>query len=98
MPSSGIRQPIIGVIGGLQFDVIAARMSSEYGIPCTVDRMPHVAVRWPIVPPGLTLALPTLGVVQATDRLGRPVLVFEADWLLPYTFEKNPNIEFRNSM
>ena len=98
MPSSGIRQPIIGVIGGLQFDVIAARMSSEYGIPCTVDRMPHVAARWPIVPPGLTLALPTSGVVQATDRLGRPVLVFEADWLLPYTFEKNPNIEFRNSM
>jgi peptide chain release factor 3 len=97
-PSSGIRQPIIGVIGGLQFDVIAARMSSEYGIPCTVDRMPHVAARWPIVPAGLSLALPTSGVVQATDRLNRAVLVFEADWLLPYTFDKNTKVEFRKSM
>jgi peptide chain release factor 3 len=98
MPASGSRQAIIGVIGELQFDVIAARMSSEYGIPCAVDRMPHVAARWPIVPPELTLALPTSGVVQATDRLGRPVLVFEAEWLLPFTIEKNPKVEFRSSM
>ena len=44
------------------------------------------------------MTLPTSGVVQATDRLGRPVLVFEADWLLPFTIEKNPKVEFRSSM
>jgi peptide chain release factor 3 len=98
MSTHGSRQPIVGVIGSLQFDVIAARMSSEYGIPCTVDRMPHVAARWPIVPSGLSLALPTSGVLQVIDRLGRPALIFEAEWLLPYTFEKNPKVEFRNSM
>jgi peptide chain release factor 3 len=107
-PVSGIRQPIIGVIGGLQFDVIAARMSSEYGIPCTVDRMPHVAARWPLVAAGQpqagqalsgsALSLPTSGVIQATDRLNRPVLVFEAEWLVPYTIEKNPKVEFRSTM
>ena len=96
MPQGGIRQPIIGVIGALQFDVIAARMSSEYGIPCTADRMPHVAARWPIVPPGQTLTLPSAGVISATDRLGRLVLVFEAEWLLPYTIDKNPKTEFRS--
>jgi hypothetical protein len=46
----------------------------------------------------VALVLPTSGVVQATDRLGRPVLVFEAEWLLPFTFEKNPKVEFRSSM
>jgi len=96
--TSGSRQAIIGVIGGLQFDVIAARMASEYGIPCTLDRMPHVAARWPIVPPGVTLTLPSSGVIQATDRLGRPVLVFEADWLLPFTIERNPKVEFRTTI
>ncbi|NOT26011.1 MAG: peptide chain release factor 3 [Acidobacteria bacterium] len=97
MPTLGVRHPIIGVIGSLQLDVIAARMSSEYGIPCTVDRLPHVAARWPMAPVA-QLQLPLSGVVQATDRLGREALVFESDWVLRYTIEKNPLVEFRSSM
>ncbi len=97
-PSVGIRQPIVGVIGSLQLDVIAARMATEYGIPCTVDRLPHVAARWPATPPDAPLTLPMSGVLQATDRIGRPVLVFEADWVLNYTVEKNPKAEFRRSV
>src|SRR4029078_1066702 len=41
MPMSGLRHPIVGVIGSLQLDVVEARMSSEYGIACTLDRLPH---------------------------------------------------------
>jgi peptide chain release factor 3 len=98
MPVHGSRHPIIGVIGSLQLDVVEARMASEYGIACSVDRLPHVAARWPIVPDGVALSLPTSGVVQATDRLNRPVLVFEADWVLRYTAEKNPRVEFHDTM
>ena len=36
MPTSGTRNPIIGVIGSLQLDVVEARMLSEYGIPCAL--------------------------------------------------------------
>jgi peptide chain release factor 3 len=98
MPTVGTRVPIVGVIGTLQLDVIAARMSTEYGIPCVVDRMPHVAARWPVVPPGQTLTLPTMGVLDAVDRHGRQVLVFESDWAMRYTTEKNPRVDFRNTM
>jgi peptide chain release factor 3 len=98
MPVHGTRNPIVGVIGSLQLDVVEARMASEYGIACTVDRLPHVAARWPILADGKTLALPTSGVLQATDRLNRSVLVFEADWVLRYTMEKNPGVEFRDTM
>ncbi|PYR64539.1 MAG: peptide chain release factor 3 [Acidobacteria bacterium] len=98
MPISGLRHPIIGVIGALQLDVVEARMSSEYGIACTLDRLPHVAARWPITPPGVELALPTSGVMQAVDRLGREVLVFESEWVMRYTFEKNPKVEFKQTM
>jgi peptide chain release factor 3 len=98
MPISGLRHPIIGVIGSLQLDVVEARMSSEYGIACTLDRLPHVAARWPILPAGVELALPTSGVMQAVDRLHRPVLVFESDWVMRYTFEKNPKVEFKETM
>ena len=53
---------------------------------------------FPILADGKTLALPTSGVLQATDRLNRSVLVFEADWVLRYTMEKNPGVEFRDTM
>jgi peptide chain release factor 3 len=98
MPISGVRNPIIGVIGSLQLDVVEARMSSEYGIACTLDRLPHVGARWPIKPPGVDLVLPTSGVLQAVDRQEREVLVFESDWVMRYTFEKNPKVEFRETI
>jgi hypothetical protein len=56
--------------------------------------MPHVAARWPQVPPGVTLALPTSGVRPAGVSQGRPVLIFESDWVLKYTLEKNPDVLF----
>jgi len=52
-------------------------MSSEYGIACTLDRLPHVAARWPITPPGVELALPTSGVMQAVDvKISNPLSGF----------------------
>jgi peptide chain release factor 3 len=98
IPTSGIRNPIIGVIGSLQLDVVEARMSSEYGIACTLDRLPHVGARWPIKPADTELVLPTSGVMRALDRQQRDVLVFESDWVMRYTFEKNPKIEFRETI
>ena len=98
MPIHGARNPIVGVIGSLQLDVVEARMASEYGIPCTVDRMPHVAARWPIVEKGATLTLPTSGVLQVVDSHQREALIFEADWVLRYTMEKNPGVKFLDTM
>ena len=98
MPTMGIRNPIVGVIGSLQLDVVEARMSSEYGISCTADRLAHVAARWPVHDAKTSLALPTTGVMQATDTHGRPVLIFESDWVLRYTMEKNPGVTFRETM
>jgi hypothetical protein len=35
---------------------------------------------------------------QALDSHHHEVLVFEAQWVLQYTLEKNPHIDFRESM
>jgi peptide subunit release factor RF-3 len=57
-----------------------------------------MAARWPIVPPGETLTVPTMGVLDAVDRQGRRVLVFESEWALRYTAEKNPRVDLKNTM
>ena len=100
LPVSGPRYPIVGVVGALQFDVIQARMASEYAMPCQVDPLPHVAARWPVplrddAPP---LSLPFTGVMQTTDRRDRPVLLFASDYDLRYTTEKNPDYRMLDSM
>ena len=90
--ASGARHPIVGVVGALQFDVIEARLSSEYGIRCRLEPLPHVAARWPVpihadTPP---LRLPTSGVMAVRDRRDRPVLLFQSDWHLRYTSRRKP--------
>ena len=45
-PIYGKREPILGVVGALQFDIVEARMRNEYGVACQVDKLPHVAARW----------------------------------------------------
>ena len=57
-----------------------------------------VGARWPIKPADTELVLPTSGVMRALDRQQRDVLVFESDWVMRYTFEKNPKIEFRETI
>ncbi len=97
-PQVGIRHPIIGVIGALQFDVIQARLASEYGITCTIERLPHVAARWVDGAVADTLQLPMSGVTRVVDRMGREALLFASNWELRYTTEKNPDRVLRDSL
>jgi peptide chain release factor 3 len=100
IPNTGLRHPIVGVVGPLQFDVIEARLRSEYGIPCVLEPLPHVAGRWPVPEPGNArpLTLTTSGVLTVKDRRGRDVLLFETPWELRYVTANNPGIQFLDSM
>jgi peptide chain release factor 3 len=98
-PQVGIRNPIVGVVGALQFDVIQARLQSEYGIACTVDTLPHVAARWPVptrsdAPP---LVLPLSGVLSVKDQRDWDVLLLASDWEIRYCAERNPDYRFLES-
>jgi peptide chain release factor 3 len=100
MPLSGFRHPIVGVVGALQFDVIAARLQSEYGIQCSVEPLSYTAARWPLRPDGATgpLTLPLTGVLSVKDRWDRDVLLFASDWEMRYCAERNPGVRFEASM
>ncbi len=100
VPATGLRHPIVGVVGPLQFDVVEARLRAEYGIPCTLEPLPHVAGRWPVPEPGndKPLTLTTSGVKTVKDRQGRDVLLFESPWELRFVMEGNPGYRFHDSM
>jgi peptide chain release factor 3 len=98
-PLAGIRHPIVGVVGPLQFEVVEARLQAEYGLKCVLDRLPHIAARWPVeAPGGPSLEISTAETIVAEDRQGRKVVLFETPWELKYVTEKNPGVQFLSTM
>ena len=94
-PVHGRREPILGVVGPLQLDIVEARLRQEYSVECKIDQISYVALRW-VKCDAQTLSdleNRSSGILRAVDRDERPVLLFESQWHLNYLQQQNPNIE-----
>mmetsp|Transcript_14365 Transcript_14365/g.43103 ORF Transcript_14365/g.43103 Transcript_14365/m.43103 type:complete len:567 (+) Transcript_14365:321-2021(+) len=77
------QNPILAAVGQLQFDVVQQRLLNEYG--CESDLEPvagYSVARWAL---GGWEAVDKakaklMGVMQTSDRWGRPVLLFASQW------------------
>jgi peptide chain release factor 3 len=89
--TSGRREPIVGVVGALQFDVIASRLRTEYGVEVVIEPASYSTVRWMADP---TVAIPSLGgqTAAAVDRHDRRVLLFASEWERQYFERQHPNV------
>ncbi len=83
--SAGRREPIIGVVGALQYDVIASRLLSEYGVTVEIEPVGYAAARWIASADG---PAPGGSNVMAVDRHSRRVILFDSEWGLRY-FERH---------
>jgi peptide chain release factor 3 len=90
------RDPIVGVVGALQFDVIQSRLETEYGAASRVEPLNYVTARWLEPPTTDVRTLNGLGgnVMDVTDRRGRTVLLFPSAWALQYAEKENPKVTF----
>jgi peptide chain release factor 3 len=89
--AAGRREPIVGVVGALQFDVITSRLRSEYGVEVEIEPAGYAVARWLGDPAG---AAPQLGghSVVALDRQERRVLLFGSEWELQYFARHHPEV------
>jgi len=81
--AAGRREPIVGVVGALQFDVITSRLRSEYGVEVEIEPAEYTVARWLGGPEGPTPAVGGQSAV-AMDRQERRVLLFGSEWELQY--------------
>jgi peptide chain release factor 3 len=88
--TSGRREPIVGVVGALQFDVIASRLRTEYGVAVDIDPAQYTAARW-LADPHVKVSLGSPSAI-AVDRQQRRVLLFASAWELEYFQRQNPEI------
>ncbi|TVM19264.1 peptide chain release factor 3 [Oceanidesulfovibrio indonesiensis] len=93
------RDYILGAIGVLQFEIIAARLAGEYNVDVRYEHSPYYTVRW--LNGGNKNALRRLTdlhsramVKDADDYLA---MLFNSDWHLERTKEDWPDIEFADT-
>jgi peptide chain release factor 3 len=92
---SGVRVPLLGAVGQLQFEVVQYRLKSEYGADSRLERTNWSALRWidPATPRAdIDAALLPTGAKLAEDQNGRLTILFENDWSMRYFADKNPAI------
>ncbi len=90
------REPILGAVGVLQFEVVQHRLQSEYGTPVRLDKLPYQHARWlePMTD-GEELNLSRFeqrGCTCVLDVESRPLALFENDWSLRTIQEENPKV------
>jgi peptide chain release factor 3 len=90
------REPILAVVGQLQFEVVQARMDVEYNVPTELERLPHTLVRWVEGTEQAIKNLPARAeAILARDFKERTVVIFIAPHLLKYYSEKYPDVTFK---
>jgi peptide chain release factor 3 len=88
-------EPILAVVGELQFDVLQSRLESEYNVETTVTRLPYTLARWVNVDvdAAAKLSLPSRTRL-AVDNEGRAVVLFTSDWELELAEKDNKSAAF----
>ena len=92
----GLRsEPILAVVGELQFDVLQSRLETEYNVETTMTSLPYKLARWVDrdVAEVARMTLPSRSRV-ATDRNDHAVVLFTSDWELEYAQKENPGVTF----
>jgi peptide chain release factor 3 len=86
----------VGVVGQLQFEVLAARMGAEYGLPANFEDAGLVAARWIGAPDAAALKTFTdkNRASLAEDHDGALVFLARNAWHLNRAIEENPELTF----
>ncbi|MEN9580279.1 MAG: hypothetical protein RJA70_3288 [Pseudomonadota bacterium] len=87
---------LVGVVGSLQFDVLADRIRTEYNIDVLFEGTSLQTARWIETPDQLAVRRFEHGNLasMADDHIGQPVFLARNDWHLERTAKDFPDLRF----
>ncbi len=97
-PAIGMQDPIIGVVGELQFEVLVHRMQDEYNLETKLVRLPYTVARWPRTAEGKPLDQLKGSFNMFRDMIDQPVLLLGQEWDLNWAKKENPDVDFATSI
>lgn len=91
----GDKDPILGAVGALQFEVLQFRLKAEYSVDIRIERLPYVHARW-VEGPGLDADYFERREDSRCleDRDGLPVILFKTDWGLRWAEDNYKALKF----
>jgi peptide chain release factor 3 len=91
----GDKDPILGAVGALQFEVLQHRLQGEYGVDTKIEKLNFIHARWVV---GTGLNPDEFDRREDTrcllDRDGQPVILFKSDWGLRWATENHKTLQF----
>lgn len=92
------REPILGAVGDLQFEVVVSRLAAEYNVEAVVERVPYSEARWVTGEEAdiRTMILPSQS-LRTRDPHQHTVTLFASAWDVKYAVEKNPRLKFHTT-
>jgi len=97
-PLVGMQDPIIGVVGELQFEVLVHRMQDEYNLDVKLNRLPFSVARWPRSQEGKAVSELKGSFQVYRDLIDQPVILLNQEWDLNWAKKENPEVEFATSI
>ena len=90
-------QPIVGVVGTLQLDVLQARLTGEYGVGISFESTPYSLARWVSGERvRLELFVAANRTAMADDIDGDPVYLASSAFMMKRTAEMSSELTFRD--
>ncbi|HEY2032012.1 MAG TPA: GTP-binding protein [Myxococcales bacterium] len=87
----GMRDPILGAVGALQFEVLQYRLEHEYNAQLVLERLPYQVARWVSgegFDPGKFEQ--EVDALCVEDRDGNAIALFKSEWNLNYAAGRHP--------
>ncbi|HHH28648.1 MAG TPA: peptide chain release factor 3 [Polyangiaceae bacterium] len=91
------KDAICGVVGQLQFDVLAYRLEHEYGATVTLDRLGYSFARWVLEAETVEALRKARVPLAVADTDGKPVALIRDQWELARLQRDNENWVFRET-
>jgi peptide chain release factor 3 len=91
-PAQGARDPVLGAVGELQFDVFRHRMQEEYSAEVRLDPLPYRLIRWLSEAPH---PVPRFGML-VFDADEKPVSLFKQEHEIRYFTSEHPGVELHD--
>jgi peptide chain release factor 3 len=91
----GDKDPVLGAVGALQFEVLQHRLMAEYTVDVRIEKMGYTHARWVIgenINPDLFDRREDSR--SLLDRDDNPVLLFKSEWALRYATENYKTLVF----
>ncbi|MBC7693599.1 MAG: peptide chain release factor 3 [Methylotenera sp.] len=91
----GDKDPVLGAVGALQFEVLQHRLKAEYAVDVRIERLPYIHARWVTgegFDPEFFERREDSRCLE--DRDSQPVLLFKSDWGLRWAEENYKKLSF----